>query len=612
MQSLWQQAGRAGRGTRPSVAIFIALDSPLDQELVANPASLLRREMEAAIVDPYNLWIVKDHLLAAAHELPLNQKEGQLDTQLFGKLALTEQVAELVEAGELVEREGGVGYWSKATPAKRTSIRNMDSVSYKVIDLKRESPHDDGVLETMEYSMAMLKLYEGAVYMHEGRTFVVQQCDTTKHFAKVQRNDVSYYTEPRDHTRVTILGRTAAREASTAFTLNPAAAGAAAAARCPQAERAPAECIVVMEGRVRVKKEIYGYRKKRSSDSQVIDRIDVHMPPLVFDTLAMWVSIPPVIRDEVSGAGWAMERGGLHAIEHLLITLCPLLVHTEPNDLKCQCTRRAGDGCADYIMLFEANKGGIGLAGRIAETIEQLLSAALRRVSRCPCLAGCPSCIHLPNCGDYNEGLEKAAAIYILCRLLGQPCNALPTAAATNAPSGGGSAPAAWDAGVELPHDGELDDRAPPSAGRCVICLSRFSTPVATACGHVFCFGCVKHHIQQSNAAATATAGGADGTAAGAGAAAAAGGARAVAEQSRAYAGGARCPVCRMPTAMSDLRPAEFEEDGTATGSGGSADPNADSIAAAAGKEEEEEEVDEWAQAEAAWAAAEAEADAAG
>ena len=69
--------------------------------------------------------------------------------------------------------------------------------------------------------MAMLKLFEGAVYMHEGQTYVVQQCDTSNHFVKVQRNDVSYYTEPRDHTRVTILGRTGAREAATAFKLDP-------------------------------------------------------------------------------------------------------------------------------------------------------------------------------------------------------------------------------------------------------------------------------------------------------------------------------------------------------------------------------------------------------
>ena len=45
MGSLWQQAGRGGRGTRPSVAIFIALDSPLDQALIQNPSKLLQREV---------------------------------------------------------------------------------------------------------------------------------------------------------------------------------------------------------------------------------------------------------------------------------------------------------------------------------------------------------------------------------------------------------------------------------------------------------------------------------------------------------------------------------------------------------------------------------------
>ena len=109
--------------------------------------------------------------------------------------------------------------------------------------------------------MAMLKLYEGAVYMHEGRTFVVQQCDTEKHFAKVLRNDVSYYTEPRDHTRVTILGRTGAREASTAFVVDASSSARNAAVEHePRGGRAPSECVVVMHGRVRVKKEIYGYR----------------------------------------------------------------------------------------------------------------------------------------------------------------------------------------------------------------------------------------------------------------------------------------------------------------------------------------------------------------
>ena len=618
MGSLWQQAGRGGRGTRPSVAIFIALDSPLDQALIQNPAKLLQREVEAAIVDPYNLHILKDHLCAAAHELPLGQQEG-LDIELFGKLALTDQVEELIASGELVRRDDGLaGFWSKTTPAKKVSIRNMDTVSYKVIDLKRESTHDDGVLETMEYSMAMLKLYEGAVYMHDGRTFVVQQCDTEKHFAKVLRNDVSYYTEPRDHTRLTILGRTGAREASSPFVVDPWKSGRSPSATVepePRGGRAPSECVVVMHGRVRVKKQIYGYRKKRASDSQIIDTPDVFMPPLQYETFGMWISIPTVIRDEVATAGWALERGGLHAVEHLLITLCPLLVHTEPNDLKCQCTRRKGDGCAEYIMLFEANKGGIGLAGRIADTIEQLLAAALRRVVGCSCLTGCSSCIHMQHCGDYNEGLEKAAAIYILCRLLGHPCNSLLTQQDDDDVSESASQPIAassWIPGVEFADDDSIDDymegwdgritkvgqRAPESAGRCVICLSRFATPVQTVCGHVFCLSCVKHHIASSNAAAASIGGGAT---------ASCSTAIPAASRGNAYAPGARCPVCRMPCAMSELRPAEFSED-----KHGSEDRTSP-MPLVAGEARDSQGAtavdDEWAAAEAAWAAAEADAD---
>jgi hypothetical protein len=174
------------------------------------------------------------------------------------------------------------------------------------------------------------------------------------------------------------------------------------------------------------------------------------------------------------------------------ITLCPLLVHTEPHDLKCQCTRRAGDGCADYILLYEYNRGGIGIAALIADCIERLLAAALERVSGCPCAAGCSGCIQLPNCGDYNEGLEKPAAIYLLCRLLGRPCNALPPGGAAAAAASAVS----WDAGVGPPApqpvsarvlDGDTRTR---SEARCAICIDRIVEPTTTACGHTFCRKC--------------------------------------------------------------------------------------------------------------------------
>jgi ATP-dependent helicase YprA (DUF1998 family) len=378
MGSLWQQAGRGGRGTRASVALFIALDSPLDQALVANPASLLRREVEAAILDPHNPHILRGHLAAAAHELPLVRQAfpswmrsilteiylcrtcscqyilrmaapGQdpdptsLDVALFGKLALTDTVHLMMEDGDLLEREGGrLAYWRKASPAPGTSIRNLDDCSYKVVDISRSSGNDECVLETVEYAMAMLKLYEGAVYMHQGHTYVVSRFDIDNKVAAVQRNDVNYYTEPRDHSRVLILGRSAARELSTPFVRASSTAGASSQSRHGtandddskaaaaqegsgvKAQRAPGECVVVVHGRARVEKKLYGYRKKRVADSSLIEMVDAHMPVLKFDTLALWLTVPDIVRDEISSAGWMVERGAMHTVEHLLVRRWPL------------------------------------------------------------------------------------------------------------------------------------------------------------------------------------------------------------------------------------------------------------------------------------------------
>ena len=50
--SLWQQAGRAGRGDDPSLAMLIGLDNPLDQYYMRHPADLLGRSHENALLDP--------------------------------------------------------------------------------------------------------------------------------------------------------------------------------------------------------------------------------------------------------------------------------------------------------------------------------------------------------------------------------------------------------------------------------------------------------------------------------------------------------------------------------------------------------------------------------
>src|SRR5918995_678464 len=70
--SIWQQWGRAGRGNNPSLALYIAGRDALDQYLFENPQRVLGRRVEAARVTLENPYILGPHLLAAAHEAPLD------------------------------------------------------------------------------------------------------------------------------------------------------------------------------------------------------------------------------------------------------------------------------------------------------------------------------------------------------------------------------------------------------------------------------------------------------------------------------------------------------------------------------------------------------------
>src|SRR5918997_4781110 len=78
--SIWQQWGRAGRGDDPSLALYIAGRDALDQYLFENPKRVLGRRVEAARVTLENPYILGPHLLAAAHEAPLDAG----DEEYFG------------------------------------------------------------------------------------------------------------------------------------------------------------------------------------------------------------------------------------------------------------------------------------------------------------------------------------------------------------------------------------------------------------------------------------------------------------------------------------------------------------------------------------------------
>ena len=70
------------------------------------------------------------------------------------------------------------------------------------------------------------------------------------------------------------------------------------------------------------------------------------------------------------------------------------------------------------IVIYDGYPGGAGMAELGFEGATRHLEATLELSRRCPCPAGCPSCVQSPKCGNGNEPLDKAAAIALLRKVL--------------------------------------------------------------------------------------------------------------------------------------------------------------------------------------------------
>eukprot|EP00466_Bigelowiella_natans_P006216 jgi/Bigna1/49863/estExt_Genewise1.C_590001 len=384
--SFLQQAGRAGRGSRDALSILIAMDCPIDQFLINNAKRLLSTDLKSAVADPTNTQQLSHHLVAAAWEHPLNIIGKD---QLYFGSKLNEIVLHLSSRGQLKRLKDSTKYLCEAevSPARLMGIRDVSEDSVSVIDAATGR-----TVEIMDSDAAPFKLYDGAVYMHQGSTYVVKQLDLDSGVCRASKQNVDYYTEPRHHTRVAILGRP------------------------------PKDSVLVHSGGVNISHHFYGYNKRGNGDSKILEKVDMcHLPAVEYTTRAVWIQLPNVVRRKLRklvGIDPDQYAGTLHAIEHVIASLCPLVISCDSLDLAGQCTRRDSDPCIHLILLYERQRGGIGIISQIMDKMKELLEIAQERIIACTCKRGCPTCIHHPRCLDHNEGLQKEAAIAVLKLIL--------------------------------------------------------------------------------------------------------------------------------------------------------------------------------------------------
>jgi DEAD/DEAH box helicase domain-containing protein len=380
MMSTRQQAGRAGRNGTESLAVLIAMANPLDQYFMNHPDRFFSRSHEYAIVDTRNPYIVSGHLLCAAAELPVNDVS---DTVFFGE-SLSLLLADLATHDLVRKTSRGWVYSGRGRAADAVRLDGICGPTFRILCKGK-------LLETMDRGQAFREAHKGAIMLHQGVTYVVNEMDLETHTVRVSETDVDYYTQPLKEVNLSIVETIESR------TVN------------------GMKCAF---GEVEVTETLTGYKIKRKDT--IIGVEPLMLPPLTFRTKAFWIVPPEHIGQKVSAAERDLA-GGLHGTEHAIIALMPLHVMCDRWDIGGLSSPMFDGNGEPVIFVYDAYEGGIGLAEKAYEILPALLTSAYELVRDCTCEKGCPSCIYSPKCGNDNQPLDKDATILILGELSQEP-----------------------------------------------------------------------------------------------------------------------------------------------------------------------------------------------
>lgn len=381
MQTL-QRGGRVGRAQQESAVALIAGEDQLDQYFMRNPTDFFNRPPETAVVNPANARIVEQHLSCAAAELPMSPGEPWLAEE-----GIPEIVRSLEAQGKLLFSADGETILShRKRPHYQVDLRGAGgqfSITLKKPDgelLKEET------IGQIDEHRAYKETHPGAVYLHRGRTYVVDELDVGGATVRVVPAKVDYHTRVRADKSTEILS---VEGTGSAWGMK------------------------FYKGRLKVTERITGYDKRRNRGGKLVNMVPLDLPPLTFETEGLWMEIPREVQRQAEDK-YMHFMGGIHALEHAAIGILPLLVMTDRNDLGGISIPFHPQVGAAAVFIYDGTPGGVGLSYQAFDQAEELLARTLGVIAGCACELGCPSCVHSPKCGSGNRPIDKAAARFLL------------------------------------------------------------------------------------------------------------------------------------------------------------------------------------------------------
>ena len=374
--SLFQQFGRAGRAGQDALAAFIASDDPLDTYLVNHPEAIFDVPVEASVFDPGNPFVLGPQLCAAAAEIPL----GPNDLALFG--ASTEALLDsLVAEGYLRRRPAGWFWTHPQSAAGMVNLREDGGGPISIVEA------DTGtVLGTMGSPQSHYQAHAGAVYVHQGLNYLVEELNEADHCAVVRRAWPDFYTTARDVTQIEVVN-----------SLKESVWGP----------------VTLHFGEVQVTTQVVSFQRKALVSNEILGEEPLQLGARDLFTKAVWFTVEPAFL-VANGLAQARFPGSLHAAEHAAIGLLPLVASSDRWDVGGVSTALHADTGEPTVFVYDGHPGGAGFAERGYDMARRWLQATHDAIAACECESGCPSCVQSPKCGNKNNPLDKSGAIELL------------------------------------------------------------------------------------------------------------------------------------------------------------------------------------------------------
>ena len=372
--SLRQQWGRAGRRDS-GLAVLVASEDALDQYFMREPDTLLRRRVEAAILDHANERVLAGHVRAAAYEAPLTEA----DVPLLGPEALDLAAHD----PDLKQSPAGTVWGGRSHPAAQVPLRSTDADAFTVVD-----GTTGDLLGIVERGRAYSTVHEGAVYLHLGESYLVRELDQRALRAVVEPFRGDWYTQAKKETMTQIV-EASRRELRLGLELS--------------------------FGVIEVTEQVVGYERKTISSQERIELVQLDLPETSFATEAVWFLPEPHQLAELDQMPTLL--GTLHAAEHALIALLPLWAMCDRWDIGGLSTNIHPQTGRPTVFVYDGHPGGVGITQRGFEQFEGWVADTAAMIRGCPCAGGCPSCVQSPKCGNLNDMLDKRSALTFLERL---------------------------------------------------------------------------------------------------------------------------------------------------------------------------------------------------